>query len=90
MNLTKGGYNCNGPCINDNTPYFTWAEAWEKCAMIETCIRVMRWENGSHYNYYLRKADDIFVDNDRFLHVDFDPKCKNTGKNSVKEHIFYS
>ena len=76
MNLKKGGYSCNGLCINDNTPYFTWAEAWEKCKMMDTCTRIMRWENGSHYNYYLRKVDDVFDNNKRYLHVDFDSQCR--------------
>ena len=76
MTLKKGGYHCRDTCINDNTPHNSWSEAWEKCATLESCTRIFRWENGSHYYYHLRKADDEFDDNPRFVHVDFNPKCR--------------
>ena len=76
MTLKRGGYHCNGPCINNNTGYHNWSIAWDKCGEVETCTRIFRWENGSHYYYYLRKADDVFDDNTRFLHVDYNSKCR--------------
>ena len=46
------------------------------CGVVELCTRIFRWENGSHYNYHLRKEDDIFEDNERFLYIDYDAaKC---------------
>ena len=53
--------------------------AWDKCGEVECCTRIFRWENGSHFYYYLRKENDIFVDNYRFLHINYDefvaPEC---------------
>ena len=80
MTLNRGGYHCNGACINDNIGYQNWSMAWDRCAGLDTCTRVFRWENGSHYYYYLRKANDTFDNNTRFLHVDFHPEC--TGKHT--------
>ena len=80
MTLKRGGYHCNGSCINNNIGYQNWSMAWDKCAGLETCTRIFRWENGSHYYYYLRKANDLFDNNNRFLHVDFHPEC--AGKNN--------
>ena len=76
MTLKIGGYNCKGECINNNTAYHNWSMAWDRCGEVQLCTRIFRWENGSQYNYYLRKADDIFVNNTRFLHVDYNPKCR--------------
>ena len=76
MTLERGGYHCNESCINNNKGYQKWSIAWDKCRELETCTRVIRWANGSHYYYHLRKADDIFDNNTRFLHVNFHPKCR--------------
>ena len=78
MTLKKGGFECKGNCINNNVGYHNWSIAWEKCGEIESCTRIFRWENGSHYYYHLRKADDEFVNNPRFLYVDYNPKCRGT------------
>ena len=74
--LQRGGYKCSGPCINNNIGYHSWSVAWEKCEEIESCTRIIRWENGSNYYYHLRKADDTFENNPRFLNVDFRPKSR--------------
>ena len=74
--LQRGGYKCSGPCINNNIGYHSWSVAWEKCEAIESCTRIIRWENGSNYYYHLRKADDTFENNPRFLNVDFRPKSR--------------
>ena len=76
MTLQRGGYDCNGTCINNNTRYYNWSMAWDKCKDVHSCTRIFRWTNGSHYNYYLRKANDIFNSDTRFLHVNFRPKCR--------------
>lgn len=75
----KGGYNCNGTCISV-MPYLYLGQAWKGCEELEGCTRILRWENGSTYHYYLRKADDIFDNNTRFLHVDFHPTCRGENK----------
>ena len=88
MTLKKGGFECKGNCINNNTGYHNWTMAWEKCGEIKSCTRIFRWENGSHYHYHLRKADDEFVNNPRFLYVDYNPKCRGkyfNKKRSYKE-----
>ena len=76
MTLQTGGYDCNGTCINDNTGYYNWSMAWNVCKEINSCTRITRWTDGSLYYYYLRKANDIFNSNPRFLHVNFPPKCR--------------
>ena len=81
MTLKRGGYHCNGSCINNNIPYQNWSMAWDRCAGLETCTRVFRWENGSHYYYYLRKTNDLFDNNTRYLHVDFHPECAGKSSN---------
>ena len=84
MTLERGGYHCNESCINNNKGYQKWSIAWDKCRELETCARVIRWENGSHYYYHLRKADDIFDNNPRFLHVNFHPKCRGKVASMVR------
>ena len=79
--LKRGGYHCNGSCINNNIGYQNWSMAWNRCKELTVCNRVFRWENGSHYYYYLRKANDIFDSNNRFLHVDFHPECAGKSNN---------
>jgi len=74
--LKRGGYHCNGSCINNNIEYHNWSLAWNRCKELAACTRIFRWENGSHYNYYLRKVDDVFDNNKRYLHVDFDSQCR--------------
>ena len=76
MNIRIGGYDCNGTCINDNTGYYNWSMAWDVCKEVDSCTRIFRWTNGSLSYYYLRKANDIFNSNRKFLHVDFNPKCR--------------
>ena len=75
--LKRGGYHCNGPCINNNIEYHNWSLAWNKCKEVTACTRIFRWENGSHYNYYLWKDDDVFDKNKRYLYVDFDSQCRD-------------
>ena len=85
MHWKKGGYHCNGPCLNNNTHYDDLPTAWAKCKLTADCSKIFRWENGSHYKYYLRKENDTYVDDPRFLHVDFDPKCNSTGKGLLRK-----
>ena len=79
--LKRGGYHCKNTCIDNNMGYQNWSMAWERCVEVECCTRIFRWTNGSHYYYYLRKADDIFDDNPRFLHVNFNHVCRGKASN---------
>ena len=72
----RGGYHCNSNCINENIGYKNWSMAWNKCAEIECCTRIFRRTNGSHFYYHLRKADDIFDNDPKFHHINFNHVCR--------------
>merc|ERR1712232_238421 len=42
-------------CLNGNTAYSTFEEAWEACGRVAQCKRIMKHSNDE---YFLRRADD--------------------------------
>merc|ERR1740117_2248558 len=46
-------------CLNGNTPYNEFKEAWDRCSLDSACEKIMYYKE----QYYLRRADDPAADN---------------------------
>ena len=59
-------------CINDNTAYSTFEEAWNACATVPECDLIQ--DQGP--NFYLRRASDPQQEHSTFWIVEFPAECK--------------
>jgi len=55
-NWSAGQVECGTGCPNDNIPYDTLQEAWDRCSKVEACGIIMHWEDRK---YYLREKEGV-------------------------------